>query len=168
MNRNLYISPVCEYSKKMLIGLSRHNLLIYFNVINISKNINIPGYIRSVPCLDESGDGNNVITGERLFEYMNQFASRVLQSQPTNSPNQNLQSKNTSALSKQREQEDALDVDFEGWCKDDSCSIGFSSISDTNDDFKSKNHNFLESHFYIDNEKLTQDTKRDVMRKRAY
>ena len=147
MNRNLYISPSCEYSKKMLIGLSNHGLLKYFTVIDVTKNLSIPPFVTGVPLLENNG---TLIKGEQLFNYMNQFATKILQG--NNSQKSPLQ-RNVP------EKEPSLDTDFEGWCKDDSCSIGFSNITETNDNCKEGTHKFLESHFYLSNETSSAPTQ---------
>ena len=46
--------------------------------------------------------------------------------------------------------------DFEGWCDDGGCSIGFSMISESNDDHQNNKLQQNDSMFYLDgNESLT-------------
>ena len=161
--RILYISKNCEHSKKLLVGLHKHGLLYHFVVNDIGKmpRDRIPPYVQSVPCLIY---GNNMIKGEKLFEYLNMFAQEML----SKGDNRNVQ----QAIGLREERVERMNVpqqrgepkkdnsqmnsndlgDFEGWCDDGGCSIGFSVITESNDDHQNSKLEQTDSLFYLDHD----------------
>jgi hypothetical protein len=181
-DRVLFISKTCEHSSKLLVGLHKHQLLNQFRVIDVGNipREQIPPYVQSVPCLVH---GNNMIKGEKLFEYLNMFAQEMLskgnngatQQAGQQAGQQGGQQAAQQAMGQREERVERMNMpqqsgqqqqpgqqqqedsgDFEGWCDDGGCSIGFSMISESNDDHqnnKSQQNDFM---FYLDgNESLT-------------
>ena len=176
-DRVLFISKTCEHSSKLLVGLHKHQLLNHFRVIDVGTipREQIPPYVQSVPCLVY---GNNMIKGEKLFEYLNMFAQEMLSKDNNESSGQTNQQASQQAMGKreervermnmpqqpqqqqpqqpQQQQQQAESGDFEGWCDDGGCSIGFSMISESNDDHQNNILQQNDNMFYLDgNESLT-------------
>lgn len=161
--RLLYISKNCEHSTKLLVGLHKHGLLNHFRVNDVGNmpREQIPSYIQSVPCLVF---GNNMIKGEKLFEYLNMFAQEML-SKGNGRGGQHAMAQREERVERmnipQQRQQQAVNNsnelgDFEGWCDDGGCSIGFSMITDSNDDHQNSKLQQNDSMFYLDqNESLT-------------
>ena len=174
--RLLYISKTCPHSSKMLVGLHKHGLLTHFKVIDVGTipQEQIPPYIQTVPCLIY---GNNMIKGDKLFEYMNMFAQETLgkqgpqqqqgprqqgpgpQQQATQNQGQRTEQMQQQGPGQQQPgqqqpgpQDQGGDGDFEGWCPDGGCSIGFSMISESNDDCQNNLAKQDDSMFYLDND----------------
>ena len=116
--RKIFISKRCDHSIRLIVGLSKHDLLKYFDVINIDTANSVPPFIKTVPTLFHNG---TITSGEGLFDYMNDFAKKIM-----------------SANEKQGAKESSDEID--AWCPDGGCSIGFSEISDANDNFKDNFH----------------------------
>ena len=65
-DRVLFISGRCEHSKKILIGIQQYSFLkSLFKVVNIDTQP-YPNYVKSVPSILIH---NQVVTGEKVFEY---------------------------------------------------------------------------------------------------
>lgn len=111
--RKIFISKRCSHSTRLLVGLSQHDLLKYFDIINIDVQNQIPPFVKSVPTLFHNGQ---IVAGQPLFDYMNEFAKKIM-----------------TANEKKESKEDD---EFEGWCPEGGCSIGFSEISEKDDNFK--------------------------------
>lgn len=176
-DRVLFISKTCEHSSKLLVGLHKHQLLNHFRVIDVGTipREQIPPYVQSVPCLVY---GNNMIKGEKLFEYLNMFAQEMLSKGSSGQTNQGA---SQQAMGQREERVERMNMpqqqgqqgqqgqqqgqqladsadsgDFEGWCDDGGCSIGFSMISESNDDHQNNRLQQNDSMFYLDgNESLT-------------
>ena len=116
--RKIFISKRCDHSIRLIVGLSKHDLLKYFDVINIDTTNNVPPFVRSVPTLFHNG---KIVAGQELFDYMNDFAKKIMSAN-------------------EKSTQDISSEDFEGWCPDGGCSIGFSEISETDDNFKDNFH----------------------------
>lgn len=116
--RKIFISKRCDHSIRLIVGLSKHDLLKYFDVINIDTTNNVPPFVRSVPTLFHNG---KIVSGQELFDYMNDFAKKIMSAN-------------------EKSTQDKSSEDFEGWCPDGGCSIGFSEISETDDNFKDNFH----------------------------
>ena len=112
--RKIFISKRCGHSIKLIVGLSKHDLLKYFDVVNIDTMSNLPSFITSVPTLFHNGQ---ITSGEQLFDYMNDFAKKIM----------------TANDNKEKKKDDD---ELEAWCPDGGCSIGFSEISESDDNFK--------------------------------
>ena len=117
-DRKIFISKRCNHSVKLLVGLSKHDLLRYFDIINVDVS-GVPNFINSVPTLFHNG---KTITGEPLFNYLNEFATKML------------------SANKKEPKEKALDEELEPWCPNGGCAIGFSEINESDDNFKDMFH----------------------------
>ena len=61
----LFISPRCDYCKKVLIGIKQYDFLqSLFKIVNIDTT-SYPNYVKTVPCLLINGQ---LITGNTVFE----------------------------------------------------------------------------------------------------
>ncbi len=122
--RVLYISGRCQHSKKVLLGIQQHMFLkSVFQIINIDTNP-YPEFVQSGPCLLVQ---NQVVTGTRVFEYLGKLVEAKMQQE---------EREKTQTLTKADEgvckiNEDGL---LEGYCGDSGMGIGFSMISEGNDD----------------------------------
>ena len=162
-DRVLFISKTCPHSTKMLVGLHKHQLLSHFKIVDVGTipKEQIPPYVQSVPCLVS---GNNLIKGEKLFEYLNMFAKEAL--------SQGNQGASDQANGQREERVERMNMpqqgqgqgpgqendsgDFEGWCDDGGCSIGFSMISESNDDHQNNKLQQTDYMSYLDDsESLT-------------
>ena len=114
--RKIFISKRCDHCIRLIVGLSKHDLLKYFDVVNIDTVNNIPPFVRAVPTLFHNGQ---IISGDHLFDYMNEFAKKIM-----------------TVNDKQKNNDDEL----EAWCPHGGCSIGFSEISENDDNFKDSFH----------------------------
>jgi hypothetical protein len=123
--RKIFISKRCDHSIRLIVGLSKHDLLKYFDVINIDITSSVPPFVKTVPTLFHNG---TITSGEGLFDYMNDFAKKIM-----------------SANEKKEDKESSEELDT--WCPDGGCSIGFSEISEENDNFKDKFHKDLGGSF---------------------
>ena len=115
--RKIFISKRCDHSIRLIVGLSKHDLLKYFDVINIDISSNVPPFVRAVPTLFHNG---NIVSGQELFDYMNDFAKNIMKA------NEKKDNKN--------------DDELEAWCPNGGCSVGFSEISENDDNFKESFH----------------------------
>ena len=116
--RRVFICKRCGHSIRLIVGLSNHGLLKYFDVINIDTIRDPPPFIRTVPTLFHNG---KTVSGDELFDYMNDFAKKIL------TVNDKKEKNNTSE-------------DYDAWCPGGGCSIGFSEISESDDNFKETFH----------------------------
>ena len=120
-----------------------------------------------------------MIKGEKLFEYLNMFAQEMLskgnnglsgqqaqqaqqaQQQAMGQREERVERMNMPQQQQQQQQQPGSNNsnelgDFEGWCDDGGCSIGFSMISKSNDDHQNSKLQQNDSMFYLDqNESLT-------------
>jgi len=148
------MSKRCDHSIRLIVGLSKHDLLKHFDVINIDISPS-PTFIKSVPTLFHNG---KIISGEPLFDYMNDFAKKITQV-------------NEKAAVKESADE------MEAWCPDGGCSIGYSEISESDDNFKDSFHKEFGGGYepidldarvptMLDNEDSGQDKKEDDFNKK--
>jgi hypothetical protein len=178
-DRVLFISKTCPHSTKMLVGLHKHQLLSHFKIVDVGTipKEQIPPYVQSVPCLVS---GNNLIKGEKLFEYLNMFAKEALSQgnqgasdqangqreervERMNMPQQGQGQQQQGQGQGQQQQgqgqgpgQENDSGDFEGWCDDGGCSIGFSMISESNDDHQNNKLQQTDYMSYLDDsESLT-------------
>ena len=134
----LFISSRCEHSKNILIGIKKHPFLIpLFKIVNIDTTP-YPDYIKSVPSLLVNG---NVVTGNTVFNYFGKLVEEKNNQDKRNNDN-NLKKSDQGQC---RINEDG---ELEGWCGDNS-SIEYSIISNDNDDFSKKNHQFTSNYDFI-------------------
>lgn len=129
--RKIFISKRCDHSIRLVVGLSKHDLLKYFDIVNIDTMGSPPPFVKTVPTLFHNG---KIVSGENLFDYMNDFAKKIMSVNDT--------------------KEDKNDDELEAWCPEGGCSIGFSEISEANDNFKDKFHKDFGSSY----EKLSHDS----------
>jgi hypothetical protein len=86
----LYVSPTCNYSKKIIQYLEKQNLLHFFIILNLgNENIRkrIPKYIRSVPSMthkdvkviryDNNREGPLILTGKNLLNEIQEFSNYI-------------------------------------------------------------------------------------------
>ena len=65
----IFYSEHCEYCKKMLAYLEKHNITSVFKLIDINSNNNIPKEIDIVPTIIDS-ELNQPLKGKQAFEYL--------------------------------------------------------------------------------------------------
>ena len=123
--RKIFISKRCDHCVRLIVGLSKHDLIKYFDVINIDTQGNIPPFVTSVPLLFHNG---KIISGENLFDYMNDFAKKIM-------------------TVNEKKNDNGDDDELEAWCPDGGCSIGFSEISENDDNFKDNFHRDIGSSY---------------------
>lgn len=116
-DRKIFISKRCDHCVRLIVGLSKHDLLRHFNVTNID-NETCPSFITSVPALFHNG---KIISGEPLFNYMNDFASKIMK----------VADKKTA---------EPAEKELDAWCPGGACALGFSEITESNDNFKDTFH----------------------------
>ena len=156
--RVLYISGRCPHCKKVLIGIHQHSFLkSVFQIINIDVNP-YPDFVTSVPCLLIQGQ---VVSGTRVFEYLGKLVEAKMQQE---------EREKTNTLTKQDEGVCKINEDgmLEGYCGD-SHGIGYSMISEDNDDYTKKHHKMDSPYDFLEGsddsnavyKKLTQMEKSD-------
>ena len=123
--RKIFISKRCDHCIRLIVGLSKHDLLKYFDVVNIDTISNIPPFVSAVPTLFHNG---KIVSGEQLFDYMNDFAKKIM-------------------TANEKKQSNDGDDELEAWCPNGGCSIGFSEISENDDNFKESFHKDLGSSY---------------------
>jgi hypothetical protein len=161
----LFISPRCDHSKKVLIGMKKYPFMKgLFEIVNIDTTP-YPNYVKTVPCLLSNGQ---LITGDTVFEYFGKLVEGK-ESQE--------EREKTQSLDKSDEGQCRINSDggLEGWCGE-SVGIGYSVINEDNDDYTTKNYkmqnalSFLEGSsdstlqyqvkdMEIKDEKITQKSK---------
>ena len=142
-NRVLFVSGRCPHSKKILIGIQQHSFLKdLFKIVNVDTQP-FPNYIKTVPCILIN---NQVITGETVFEYLGKLVEGKKQQESRESE----EKLNESDQGQCRVNEDG---ELEGYCGDNglggSC-IGFSMITEDNDDYTKKNYKIETNYDYLD------------------
>lgn len=134
-NRVLFISGRCPHSKNVLKGIHQHRFLTdIFQIVNIDTHP-YPNYIKTVPSILIN---NQVVTGTRVFEYFGKIVQAKMEQEEREETNQMTESDQGVC----RINEDGM---LEGYCGDQG-SIGFSSISEDNDDFTKKRHRFEDNY----------------------
>ena len=138
----LFISGRCPHSKKILIGIQKYDFLrSLFKIINIDTQP-YPNYIKSVPSLIINGQ---IITGETIFQYLGKLVEGKQQQEERIKENK----LNESDQGQCRINEDG---ELEGWCSPGGITggIGFSLISEENDDYTKKNYKIDTNFEFID------------------
>ena len=151
-DRVLFISGRCEHSKKILIGIQQHSFLkSLFKVVNIDTQA-YPDYVKTVPSILIH---NQVITGEKVFEYFGKLVEgKKAQEERTNEGKQNESDQGQCSINE--------DGELEGWCGSGS-GVEFSMITEDNDDYTKRtykiesNYDFLEGDFPIINKLIKMD-----------
>jgi hypothetical protein len=139
-NRVLFISGRCPHSKKVLLGIHQHRFLKeIFEIVNIDIRP-YPNYIKSVPSVFVN---NQVISGDKVFEYFGKIVESKMAQEERES--QGKLEASDQGVCKINE-----DGELEGYCGDFS-GIGFSAITDENDDYKSKRYRVETSYDFLEN-----------------
>ena len=138
-DRVLFVSGRCPHSKKVLVGIQQHSFLKpLFKVVNIDVQP-YPNYVKSIPSILIH---NQVITGEKVFEYF----GKLVEGKKSQEERSNQGQTNESDQGQCKINEDG---ELEGWCGSGS-SVEFSMITEDNDDYTKKiykmesNYDFLE------------------------
>ena len=125
----LFISPRCSHCKKIIIGIQQYPFMKgLFEIVNIDTTP-YPNYIKTVPSLLANGQ---IITGETVFQYFGKLVEDK-ESQEKRKETNTLQSSDEGQCHINS------DGDLEGWCGD-SIGINFSTITEDNDDYTTKNY----------------------------
>jgi len=128
--RVLFISGRCDHSKKILIGISQYEFLKpLFKVVNVDIQA-YPNYIKTVPSLLVNGQ---IITGTTVFEYLGKLVEGKKEQEERSSSD-------TLKGSDQGQCSINQDGELEGWCGGGGSDIGFSMITEDNDDYTKKTY----------------------------
>lgn len=139
-NRVLFISGRCPHSKKVLLGIHQHRFLKeIFEIVNIDVRP-YPNYIKSVPSVLVN---NQVITGDKVFEYFGKIVESKLAQDERESHGKLMDT--DKGVCKINE-----DGELEGYCGD-TYGIGYSTITEENDDFKKGRHNIESNYDFLEN-----------------
>ena len=146
----IYISPYCEHCKELLIGIHKYDFLSdRFNIINIDGGQH-PDFIQTVPSMVLNGQ---LLTGQAIFRYFSEVVDDYLQQQ---SQKQDVVSeKTTDIMGTSEPQKVSINgeeiIDYDGYCEDGNC-LGFSMITENNDDFAKATYSFSDSISYLDSD----------------
>ena len=136
--RVLFISGRCPHSKKILVGISQYEFLRpLFKIINIDTQP-YPNYIKSIPSLLIN---SQIITGETVFEYLGKLVEGKKEQEERASGN-TLKESDQGQCSINQEGE------LEGWCG--GSDIGFSAITEDNDDYTKKTYTIDSNLSFLD------------------
>lgn len=135
----LFISPRCTHCKKILIGMQNYPFMKgIFQIVNIDTTP-YPNYVKTVPCLLSNGQ---LITGDTVFEYF----GKLVESKKSQEEREKTQSLEKSDEGQCRINSDG---DLEGWCGENT-SIGYSTITEENDDYTTKNYKMQNSLSFLE------------------
>jgi hypothetical protein len=138
-NRVLFISGRCPHSKKILVGIHQHTFLKdIFQIINIDTHP-YPNFIKTVPCILIN---NQVVSGNRVFEYLGKIVEAKMEQEERETSNA-LTEKDQGVC---RINEEGV---LEGYCGS-SDGIGFSEITEDNDDFTKKRHTIEDNFDFLE------------------
>ena len=153
-DRVLFISGRCEHSKKILIGIQQHSFLkSLFKVVNIDTQP-YPNYVKSVPSILIH---NQVITGEKVFEYFGKLVEgKKAQEERANEGKQNESDQGQCSINE--------DGELEGWCGDNS-GVEFSMITEENDDYTKRTYKIETNYDFLDGASDSIDSKVKDMEK---
>jgi len=137
-DRVLFISGRCQHSKKVLIGIKQHSFLkSLFKVVNIDTQP-YPNYVKSVPSILIH---NQVITGEKVFEYFGKLVEgKKAQEERVDQGNQNDSDQGQCRINE--------DGELEGWCGGG--GVEFSMITEENDDYTKKTYKMESNYDFLD------------------
>lgn len=139
-NRVLFISGRCPHSKNVLKGIHQHIFLKeVFQIVNIDTHP-YPNYIKTVPCILIN---NQVLSGTKVFEYLGKIVEAKMEQEEREKSNQ-MTSKDQGVCRINEE------GGLEGYCCGQDSGIGFSTITEENDDFTKRNHNIETNYDYLD------------------
>ena len=153
-DRVLFVSGRCQHSKKILIGIQQHSFLkSLFKVVNIDTQP-YPNYVKSVPSILIH---NQVITGEKVFEYFGKLVEgKKAQEERTNEGKQNESDQGQCSINE--------DGELEGWCGSGS-DVEFSMITEENDDYTKNTYKIETNYDYLDGVSDSIDSKIKDMEK---
>ena len=153
-DRVLFISGRCEHSKKILIGIQQYSFLkSLFKVVNIDTQP-YPNYVKSVPSILIH---NQVITGEKVFEYFGKLVEgKKAQEERANEGKQNESDQGQCSINE--------DGELEGWCGDNS-GVEFSMITEENDDYTKRKYKIETNYDFLDGASDSIDSKVKDMEK---
>jgi len=100
-----------------------------FQIVNVDVSP-YPNYIKTVPCILIN---NQVVAGDRVFEYFGKIVESKM-AQEERDQEGKLQEKDQGVCKIND------DGELEGYCGDSGVGIGFSTISEENDDYQKKRH----------------------------
>ena len=142
-NRVLFISGRCPHSKKVLLGIQQHTFLKeLFKIVNVDTQP-FPNYIKTVPCILIN---NQIISGNTVFEYF----GKLVEGKKDQESRESKEQLNESDQGQCRINEDG---ELEGYCGDNglgSSCIGFSMITEENDDYTKKHYKMETNYDYLD------------------
>lgn len=139
-DRVLFISGRCPHCKKILLGFQQHAFLkSLFKVINIDREA-YPNYVKSVPSILIH---NQIVTGEKVFQYFGKLVDGKMQQEKRINDNQ----LNDSDQGQCRINEDG---ELEGWCSNNSNGVEYSLITEDNDDYTKKTYKIESNYDLLD------------------
>ena len=140
-NRVLFVSGRCPHSKKVLLGFQEFPFLKQlFNIVNVDTQP-FPNYIKTVPSILIN---NNVITGDKVFEYFGKLVESKIQQEQRESEDKLKESDQGQCTIG----EDGL---LEGYCGLD-IGLDYSAISETDDDCSKSVHKIETTVSFLDGE----------------
>jgi hypothetical protein len=144
----IYISSYCEHCKDLLIGIQKYEFISNkFNIINID-NGQYPDFIQTVPSMVLNGQ---LLTGQAIFRYFSEVVDAYLQQQ--SQTQEHVSEKREDILGTSEPKKVSINgeeiIDYEGWCSDGEC-LGYSTITEDNDDFTKGMHSFSNSVSFLD------------------
>ena len=132
-DRVLFISGRCPHSKKVLVGIQQYPFLKpLFKVVNIDTQP-YPNYVKSIPSILIQ---NQMVTGEKVFEYFGKLVEGKKAQEERVENNQ--QSESDQGQCRINE-----DGELEGWCGGSGlggAGVEFSMITEDNDDYTKKTY----------------------------
>ena len=139
-NRVLFISGRCPHSKKILLGIHQHSFLKdIFQIVNIDVQP-YPNYIKTIPCILIN---NQVVTGDKVFEYFGKIVeSKMAQEQREQEGQLKEEDQGVCKINEEGE--------LEGYCGDSGSGIGFSTITEDNDDYTKKRHGMETNYDFLE------------------
>ena len=142
-DRVLFISGRCPHSKKVLVGIQQYPFLkSLFKIVNIDTQP-YPNYVKSIPCILIQ---NQVVTGEKVFEYFGKLVEGKKAQEERSSEGQ--QSESDEGQCRINE-----DGELEGYCGASGlggAGVEYSLITEDNDDYTKKNYKMESSYDFLD------------------
>ena len=138
-DRILFVSGRCPHSKKVLVGIQQYSFLKpLFKVVNIDVQP-YPNYVKSIPSILIH---NQVITGEKVFEYF----GKLVEGKKAQEERSTQGETNESDQGQCRINEDG---ELEGWCGSGS-GVEFAMITEENDDYTKKTYKMESSYDFLE------------------
>ena len=132
-DRVLFISGRCPHSKKILVGIREHPFLKpLFEIVNIDTHP-YPNYVKTVPSILIN---NQMVTGEKVFEYFGKLVEgKKAQEERASEGQQNESDQGQCTINE--------DGELEGWCGGGGlggAGVEYSMITEENDDYTKKTY----------------------------